>query len=162
MNKILGDESGMTLMELILSIMLLAIIGLAAFGGFQYAFTTMSAIDKYSENIYITQEKFEDNLSYAYTTKLSQVYSAYKIAIDEGEDPVDELNTMKETLFGVDSGPVNVTSIDFSWDNTKFVAGAAVLNDFESFGLVVEETSEGGTYLEKDSYTFVPIYNQLP
>lgn len=142
----LKDEKGLTLVELVLSITLIGVIGIASFAGFQYAFITMSSADEFSEELYVSQENLENHMRYSYSAQLSQAYTD------------DEL----DILLGVPDTDVIMLSIDYNWDNSLFVAGVPDLNDFESVGVSVKEDVIGGSYLDKDSYTYLPLYTHIP
>lgn len=133
----------MTLMEVILAIVLLAIISMAAFAGFQYAFYTLSSADQFSESAYENQSEFENSLSLA-----------RQLAKDE--------DAVSVAAIAIVNGTTSDEVISFSWDTTNFDASAEDLNDFDSIGVTIEDHSVGGDYLDKTIYTFIPLYTEIP
>lgn len=129
----LKKEDGLTLMELIISITLLAIIVLASFAGLQFAYYTMSSSDEFVESVYDVQGDLETDLSLVYNIQ---------------EDTNQTNVTLEETPDSV----FNET-IEFSWQS------GTLLTDFKTKGIRVERSAQGGQYLDESIYIFVPVLN---
>lgn len=134
LKKIIYNQAGLTLMELIIAITMLSIISLAAFSGLQFAYYVMASSDQYIEEVYESQGDFEADLSQvnilpATTDKTTLVLET---AADLVEDEV----------------------IEFNWE-----AGSTLV-DFKTTGVTIERKVEGGDYLGDVIYIYVPIVNE--
>lgn len=155
MKKFIMNQAGLTLMELILAIVLIAIVAMASFYGFQYAFVTMGSADEFSASTYENQQNFENYLSYARTSNMN---IAYGKQVDPDKPAAD---TPVSDEIGVPDTDISLQTVTFTWDSSLFDVAEEDLNAFQSVGFSIKEENEGGTYLNKPTYTYISIYSEV-
>lgn len=134
--KLIVGEDGMTLMELIISILLISIIAMAAFAGLQYGYHVMMTSGYYIELAYEGQQELESNLS---------------MVSSLGEDTV-----AADPIFAATPTDEYDETINFIWDTTDFLVGVDALQDFDAIGIRSEKNVTAG-YLTKSINAFIPI-----
>ncbi len=125
-------QDGLSLMEIIIAVVLLTIVVLGAVNGMRYINYTMRSSEEFIEETYLTQEGFENGLSYVNTLQVNDVAA----------------------ITG-DSHTSSITSnhnIDFDWISNK-----GTLSDFDAIGHVLERDVEGGEYLDETLYFYIPV-----
>lgn len=140
MKTLLEDDSGMTLMEVIIAVLLLSIVTVAAFNGLQYAFFTLQGAQEFSENVYVRQQDYEEALSYA-LSEYEETVAGQTIS-----SPMNKVNmdSLVGNMIGAD------TSITFDWDM------GVSFSSFDSSGILYTEAANGSTYLSDPIYVFIP------
>lgn len=130
--RFLKNEKGLTLMELMISMVLITIIGFASFAGLQYAYHILAESREYIEDTYETQAGFEKGLTYVDTSEVSDSASIQS-----------------------DSNSSRITSdytIEFTWTTSG-------IPNFNAIGHVLEKDIDV-SYLGNTLYFFVPVHNE--
>lgn len=131
----LSSEEGLTLMELIISILLLSIISLAAFSGLQYAYYIISSSSEFIEETYDVQHDFEIGLSYTYSGEVSDI---------TGITAITDIDAITEN-----------SVIEFTWDTNG-------LYHFDSYGYILEREAGEDSYLDEILYFYIPVVTSGP
>ncbi len=130
--KFLKNEKGLTLMELMISMVLITIIGFASFAGLQYAYYVLAESREYIEDTYETQAGFEQGLTYVDT---SQVADSASIQTDSNSTRV---------------------TVDYTIEFTWTTGG---IPNFNAIGHVLEKDIDA-SYLGNTLYFFVPVRSE--
>lgn len=135
------DEKGMTLMELMIAIILLSIIAIAAFSGFQFAYNSFSSSHVYIGEVYDAQLEFENQLSYTFLH-----------ATDTEESDI-------ETIFSLQPDEVESDPMEFDWGvyNSGVWSSVSPMDDFDIDGVTVILDSKGAEYLEIPINIYIPV-----
>ena len=133
--KYIKNESGLSLMELMIAMVLITIIGMAAFAGLQYAYTILASSREFMEETYDAQLKVEEDLTLA---NLGDSFAAGDVGADSGLSP-----TAHQLAFTWNTSGSTLDGVTYTVD-----------------GYTVETDAEGGSYLDTTIRVYIPT-NQV-
>lgn len=136
LDRVIHEEKGLTLLELIISLVLISIIALAAFRGMQFAYNVTSSSKELILDSYTEQAIIETDVSMVWTDlSSSEVISGVPSTTEVDTDETEELY--------------------FRWIGAGTDPDQP--SDFKATGVMVTRKAQGGSYMDLPIRVFIPV-----